>query len=57
MDRSKNIALMLNETVLFELKRALNELEECTSLAQARGGLHNKVEAYERANKKLKAEL
>ena len=54
---SKEIALMLNEYMLKELKNALSELNECTSLAQARGGLHNRVEAYTRANAELKGKL
>lgn len=51
------IAFMLNESALKVLERSLRELHECTSLAEARGGLHNRVEAYTRANKKLKAKL
>jgi len=53
----EEIALMLNEYMLKELENALTELKSCTSLAQARGGLHNRVEAYTKSNKALKEKL
>jgi len=43
---TEEIAFMLNEFMLKELKSALNELEGCNSLAQARGGLHSRGEAF-----------
>lgn len=51
------ICLTLNNFALRELESVSRTLNCCTTLAQARGAVHEKIEEYEKANKELKAKL
>jgi len=52
-----DIPLTLNEFALRELRFTLIELGLCTTLAQARGVIHSRIEEYEKSNEELKGDL
>jgi len=57
MWEADDIPLTLNEFALRELRFTLIELGLCTTLAQARGVIHSRIEEYEKSNEELKGDL